>query len=72
MKEMEKIKTIIAVMMACLAFISHAQSVEPTCWTTKGEQMKLPIEDAILYFERTGDELTIEYPWPMVPVQDAK
>ena len=31
-----------------------------------------PIEDAILYFERTGDELTIEYPWPMVPVQDAK
>ena len=48
MKEMEKIKTIIAVMMACLAFISHAQSVEPTYWTTKGEQMKLPVEDAIL------------------------
>ena len=31
-----------------------------------------PIEDAILYFERSGDELTIEYPWPMVLVEDGK
>ena len=45
---MEKIKTIIAVIMAFLPFISLAQSTELTCWTTKGEQMKLPIEDNIL------------------------
>ena len=28
-----------------------------------------PLQDAILYYQRSGDELTIEYPWRMVPVQ---
>lgn len=28
-----------------------------------------PIEDAILYYELNGNELTIDYPWPMVKVQ---
>ena len=25
-----------------------------------------PMEDAILYYSREGDELTIDYPWPMI------
>ena len=41
-------KTIIAAMIACLPFISQAQSTELTCWTTTGEQMKLTVEDANL------------------------
>ncbi len=28
-----------------------------------------PLQDAILYYQRTGDELTIEYPWRLVHVQ---
>ena len=28
-----------------------------------------PIPDAILYYSLDGDSLTIEYPWPMVPLQ---
>ena len=45
---MEKMKPIIAVIMTFLPFISQAQSTELTCWTTKGEQMKLHVEDTIL------------------------
>ena len=26
-----------------------------------------PIEDAILYYSLDGNELTVDYPWPMVP-----
>ena len=28
-----------------------------------------PIEDAYLYYELDGDELTIDYPWPMVKTE---
>nr|WP_297707568.1 hypothetical protein [uncultured Butyrivibrio sp.] len=28
-----------------------------------------PLQDAYLYYELEGDELTIDYPWPMVPTQ---
>ena len=28
-----------------------------------------PIPDAILYYSLDGDNLTVEYPWPMVPLQ---
>lgn len=42
---MEKMKTIIAAIIACLPFMLQAQSTELTCWTTKGKQMKLPVED---------------------------
>lgn len=48
MKVMEKVKTIIAVMMACLPFISHANTTELTCWTVKGEQMKLPVVKTVV------------------------
>ena len=42
---MDKMKTIITVMIACQPFHLLAQSTELTCWTIKGEQMKLTIED---------------------------
>ena len=45
---MDKMKTIIAVIIACLPFHLLAQSTELTCWTIKGEQMKLTVEDTIL------------------------
>ena len=28
-----------------------------------------PIEDALLYYQLDGDQLTIDYPWPMVRVE---
>ena len=31
-----------------------------------------PIEDAILYYSLDGDELTIDYPWPMVHTESGK
>ena len=45
---MDKMRTIIAVILGCLPFMSQAQSTELTCWTIKGEQMKLTVEDNIL------------------------
>ena len=41
-------KPIIAVIMTFLSFISQAQSTELTCWTTKGEQILMSVEDTIL------------------------
>ena len=41
-------KTTIAVIMICLPIVSLALPTEPTCWTTKGEQIKLAVEDFIL------------------------
>ncbi len=50
---METLKTIITAIMVGLPFILHAQSAELTCWTTKGGQMKLPVENAILVMPDT-------------------
>jgi len=50
---METLKTIITAIVVGLPFISHAQSAELTCWTTKGGQMKLPVENAILVMPDT-------------------
>ncbi len=45
---MDKEKTIIAAILACLPFMSQAQSTELTCWTIKGGQMILPVENTLL------------------------
>ncbi len=45
---MKKKKTIIASIIVGLPFVSMAQSTELTCWSTKGEQMMLSVEDSIL------------------------
>lgn len=45
---MDKMKTIIAVILGCLPFMSQAQSTRLTCWTIKGVQMQLTVEDNIL------------------------
>ena len=31
-----------------------------------------PIEDAYLYYTLDGNKLTVDYPWPMVKLEDAK
>ena len=31
-----------------------------------------PIEDAYLYYSLDGDKLTVDYPWPMVKLEEAK
>jgi hypothetical protein len=31
-----------------------------------------PIEDAYIYYTLDGNQLTVDYPWPMVKLQDAK
>ena len=45
---METHRTIIAAILASLPFVAQAQSIELTCWTTRGESSTLTTEDAML------------------------
>lgn len=45
---METHRTIIAAILASLPFVAQAQSIELTCWTTRGEPSTLTTEDAML------------------------
>ena len=48
MNMMETHRTIIAAILASLPFVAQAQSIELTCWTTRGESSTLTTEDAML------------------------
>ena len=45
---MEKMKTIITAILACLPFMSQAQTTELTCWMVTGIETKLAVEGTIL------------------------
>ncbi len=43
----ETMRTIMALMLACMPLMAQAQTTELNCWTTKGEPFKLPKEDVL-------------------------
>ena len=50
---MKTANTILAMMLVCLPFAAQAQSTELTCWTTKGLQTRLTVEETVVEIPNT-------------------
>ena len=50
---MKTANTILAMMLVCLPFAAQAQSTELTCWTTKGLQTRLTVEETAIEIPNT-------------------